>query len=189
MTQIDAVAEQWRAVPGWPYEASNLGRIRRIPRTGPPQLTAQWTRGQKYPMTCLFRPVPGTRTTQRWQVAAHRVIAEAWLGPKPGVGYEVDHIDGNRHNNLLDNLRWVTPSENIRGAVERGHRGENRWNAKLTEADVREILQMKDNGLRPAKIAFLLGIDLTLVSHVYAGRNWKHIRPEVTPEPDLELVS
>lgn len=41
------------------------------------------------------------------------LVAEAWLGEKPD-GYEVDHIDRNKLNNHADNLRYVTPIENLR---------------------------------------------------------------------------
>ena len=45
---------------------------------------------------------------------AHRLVAVAFLGSPPGKDYQVDHIDGDSTNNSLENLRWVTPSENRR---------------------------------------------------------------------------
>lgn len=43
----------------------------------------------------------------------HRLMAEAFLGPAPD-GCEIDHIDRDRTNNAVDNLRWITHVENIR---------------------------------------------------------------------------
>ena len=42
----------------------------------------------------------------------HHLVAETFLGPRP-EGCEVDHIDHNRANNAVSNLRWVTRLENI----------------------------------------------------------------------------
>ena len=44
-----------------------------------------------------------------WRI--HRLVAEAFI-PKPLGATEVDHIDGNKYNNRVENLRWVTHKEN-----------------------------------------------------------------------------
>ena len=45
----------------------------------------------------------------------HRLVAHAFHGPPLGeAAEEVNHIDGNRSNNRLDNLEWATPSQNVR---------------------------------------------------------------------------
>ena len=48
----------------------------------------------------------------------HRLIYETHIG-KIKNGYEIDHIDGNKHNNKIDNLRLVTRSENMLAMWER----------------------------------------------------------------------
>lgn len=44
----------------------------------------------------------------------HILVAEAFLGEKPSEEYEVDHIDENKLNNCITNLRWLTHADNIR---------------------------------------------------------------------------
>lgn len=51
----------------------------------------------------------------------HALVAAAFLGPRP-MGMQVNHKDGNRANSLLDNLEYVTPSENARDALRRAER-------------------------------------------------------------------
>lgn len=50
---------------------------------------------------------------------AHRLVAKVFIpNDNPKEKTEVNHIDGNKLNNCVDNLKWVTPSENQRHVVE-----------------------------------------------------------------------
>lgn len=98
---------EWRAitVPGYKdlYEVSNTGLVRSLDyrMTGQTQLL----KGRVYEgYTAInFKRVGIKQRT----VQVHRLVAEAFIGPCP-EGMECDHIDRDRQNNHVSNLRWVT---------------------------------------------------------------------------------
>lgn len=51
-------------------------------------------------------------------INAHRIVASLFLKPKAGKT-DVNHKDGNRQNNHVDNLEWVSRSENIRHSYDK----------------------------------------------------------------------
>lgn len=56
----------------------------------------------------------------------HRIVCEAFHGPRPFDGAEVDHIDADPANNRPDNLRWVSGKQNYDHSVELGNRAPRR---------------------------------------------------------------
>lgn len=104
----------------------------------------------------------------------HRLVAQAFitnLDNKPCV----NHKDGNKHNNRVENLEWCTYLENKKHACENGlvARGE-RGNSKLKEADIIDIRKYK--GIGPAStIANKHNISRTNVYDIWSGKIWKHV--------------
>lgn len=104
--------EEWRPVVGWPeYAVSNTGRIVSYRRGEPCELRTNVVGG--YPMV-TFRVAPRSHCT-----AVHRVVAAAFLGPRPD-GMEVRHLDGNRLNNDASNLAFGTRAENMQDKLRHG---------------------------------------------------------------------
>jgi hypothetical protein len=90
------------------YEVSSMGRIRSLTQRPVELRAAVGTNG--YMQVCLTDE-DGFRAT----VKVHRAVAEAFIGELP-VGMTVNHIDGNKKNNVLANLEVVTNLENVRHA-------------------------------------------------------------------------
>ena len=57
--------------------------------------------------------------------SAHRLVYETFIGEIPD-GYIIDHIDGDRQNNSLENLRCITQSENAINAQKNGHKAQHK---------------------------------------------------------------
>lgn len=95
--------EAWRPVADFEdkYEVSDRGRVRSN-RTG--HVLAQQTSNSGYPSVYLWAHGKGHGRF------VHRLMAEAFLAITPDL--QVNHIDGNKLNNSIENLEIVTPSEN-----------------------------------------------------------------------------
>lgn len=107
------------------YEASDNGLIRNA-KTG--REVKQFVGKDGYLRTQIAGK---TRTV-------HRLIACAFVPAEPGKDF-VNHKDGNKKNNCIDNLEWVTRSENMKHAYDNGLKssvGVMNGRSKLTEEDV-----------------------------------------------------
>ena len=109
----------------------------------------------------------------------HRLVAEAWIGPPPDPSFDVDHGDGVRHHNHVDNLEWCTRTENLARARRRGgghHRaGEKNHHAKLTEDQVLEIRKRVAAGESNLAVAQAFGVSDALVCKIKKRKIWTHI--------------
>ena len=133
---MDIAGEIWRDIEGYEgmYQVSNFGRVRSLRATHPHvlklrlesdgYLTASlYKKGVKYPVV-------------------HRLVAKAFI-PNPENKCTVNHIDGDKTNNRVENLEWATHKENLEHALVTGLRPpiEGAYNhfAKLNEDEVRYI--------------------------------------------------
>lgn len=106
----------------------------------------------------------------------HRLVADAFLPRVEGKDY-VNHKDGCKTNNSVENLEWCTKSENTRHAFATGlktpARGEKHGMVKLTELQVAEIREAIQRGETGVSIAKRFGISTTNVSSIKRNTIWK----------------
>lgn len=137
--------EIWKDIDGFEgyYQVSNLGRVKsleriRIANNGKSE-TAQFQVKEKilaiskqtqgYSQVNLCKD--GTQKTHR----LNRLVAITFI-PNPENKPEVNHIDGNKDNNCVSNLEWVTSKENTRHKLTHG----------LNKTRSRAVLKVDDNG-------------------------------------------
>lgn len=63
----------------------------------------------KNPRGCRYHRV----VVNRKHKTVHSLVMEYFGPPKPGPEYQIDHINRDSHDNRLENLRWVTPQDNM----------------------------------------------------------------------------
>lgn len=102
--------EFWKDIPGYEgrYQASTLGRIRSIMGKKPRILVLNVYKGSPYYKVQLW-DATGNKKCYR----VHRLIYITFFGPIPD-GMVIDHADGNKTNNVVDNLRVLSPKSNSR---------------------------------------------------------------------------
>jgi DNA-binding NarL/FixJ family response regulator len=128
----------------------------------------QYRQCREYYYVVLARP---TKT-----IFVHRVVAQSFLGVHKGM--IVNHKDGNKLNNKLENLEWVTYRENTLHAKMTGlinNSGERHYKAMLTNNDVLEIRGLLRSGLPQRKIAKKYNVTQTTISCINRNKTWKHI--------------
>lgn len=114
---------------------------------------------------------------KKYHKRIHRLVAESFI-PNPNNKLEVNHIDGDKTNNNVFNLEWVTAEENKRHAKENDLiRKENNHPMNKLNKDVIEniCLLLEKNEYSIPKIASMNNVSSGLVNGIYRGKLWKSI--------------
>lgn len=190
ITPQQSTQEIWKDVvgfEGW-YQVSSHGRIKRImPGRGAVAgkiLSATRTDGNGYPSVFLHKDENGTKV--RKEIKVHHLVAQKFLLPKPTPTHQINHKNGIKLDNRVENLEWMTNGENMIHSWKAGLRsyyGEGNHTSKLTESDVHEIIASKGK-VRQKDLALRYGVHLSQIKSIHRGITWKHItqRPEVLRE-------
>ena len=152
------MAEIWKDIEGYEglYQVSNLGRVKSLDRIVitnnrwgglternlKSRILKQTTDSLgRYLMVILSKD--GVVKTK----LVHRLVAKSFI-QRDAIKFEVNHIDGNKRNNRLDNLEYCTRTENIKHAVETGlieNQCKIRRYVKISkDGETKEFTSMKD---------------------------------------------
>ena len=150
--------EIWKDVVGYEgiYKISNFGRVKSFKQNKVVILKKVLNDG--------YYSIGLRKDGKRFKAKIHRLIAQAFI-PNPDNKPFVNHIDGNKQNNCIENLEWVTGSENVRHAwqigLNKSQKGSKHHNAKLTDEDVkfiRENYNPNDSEFSARKLAKKFGV-------------------------------
>jgi hypothetical protein len=161
------MSEMWLPIPHNPeYLISDMGRISRGGKLLKPCLSS---RGRYFQIHIGLKA----------RFLIHRLVLQTFIGdPKPG--FECNHKDGNKLNNALSNLEWVTRRGNVHHAFSLGLRstptcqlrGEQSPSARLNETQVLEIRSSKSNF---AVLSRKYNVSKSAIERVVRRKTWKHI--------------
>ena len=104
----------------------------------------------------------------------HRLVAEKYI-PNPNQLPQINHIDGNKLNNRVSNLEWVSNGGNRKHAVEKGlqiHGEKCPW-AKLTIDNVKFIREHPE--IHRCTLAKKFGVAPRTISDVVNRKTWKDV--------------
>ena len=106
----------------------------------------------------------------------HSLVAETFL-VKEILKDTVNHIDGNKHNNCVENLEWCTNEYNHEHATKNGlkAKGSGVSTSKLNENSVHAIKYFLKKGLTHQEISIAFNISRVTITLISQGKNWKHV--------------
>lgn len=175
--------EIWKDIPDYEglYQVSNLGRVKSLERyvkhlSGSMKLLKERIlviikNGGYYRVTLSKNNIKKAKTI-------HRLIGESFI-PNPNNLPFINHIDGNKLNNSVENLEWCTSQENCIHAVYTGlmssQSGEKNPSSKLDEKQVREIRNLHKKGTSYKELSILYGISKEHASAIVRKIYWREV--------------
>lgn len=176
--------EIWKDIEGYEgiYQVSDEGNVRSLDRitkykntihkmklSGKPIKGNTNTRGYRYVNLC--------KNSNKKTITVHRLVMKHFI-PNHENKSEINHIDGNKTNNKLSNLEWVTSKENYDHSVSIGLR-KNRYkgnNPKLNENEVKAIREMYDSGNYTQKeIAEKYDVNRNTIGDLLSRKSWSWV--------------
>lgn len=165
----ESIIEQWKPVvlehnQHIKYEVSNSGKVRN-------QLTGERVKTYKSHGYELFYYLDESKSKQTRSKNVHDLVANAFI-PNPNNYTVVNHIDGDKSNNIVSNLEWVESGMNVEHAYLQNLNRKKKYSKEQIHAVCDMLAHRK---ISHVEISYLTGVDRKTISDIYIGRRWKDI--------------
>lgn len=180
LTNAQVCAPEWRTVNEFEgkYEVSSSGGVRSLDRIvsgrcvrGVPRRPRFTNGGYLYVALIVSRDV-------RRNYSVARLVASAFIENPEGLE-QVNHIDGVKTNNCVENLEWCSRSYNMqhafRNGLAKGRIGAQNCKAKLSEEQAIKIKYLASTRTDRA-LAGMFGVSIDVIYNLRTGRTWKHLK-------------
>lgn len=152
--------EQWKPVEDFPgYYVSDRGRVKGIRTMLKPDISAQG-----------YSRVTLSKNKKPVHKLVHRLVAEAFI-ENPNNYPQVNHVDGDKTNNNVENLEWCSASYNVRHSIDTGLR------KGLTSLQQKEIREAYKNGVLAKDLAEQYGVSVHRIGNFTNGIRRKPLIP------------
>jgi hypothetical protein len=125
-----------------------------------------------------YETVTLCRDNTRKTHSVHKLVALAWIPKVSGKEY-INHKNGIKTDNSLENLEWCTQSDNIRHSISTGlanvAKGSAVAGSKLTEEDIPIIRKLLVDGFNDREVGELFGVGRKAISSIRQGKSWRHV--------------
>jgi hypothetical protein len=123
-----------------------------------------------------YRKITLTINGKQIQTYVHILVALTYL-PLQKDKKQVNHKDGNKLNNDVSNLEWVSNSENQIHAHKNGLKpnGNKLWNGKFSKEDIEKIKKLKADGILQYKIAEIMNTTKGTISQILTNKRYRYV--------------
>lgn len=166
--------EVWKDIKEYEgiYQVSNFGNVK--------SLGNSFSRKERFlklsPQSKGYLTVVLQKNATRKMVLVHRLVAEHFVDNNQSKP-QVNHINGDKTCNIVENLEWVSHRENLDHAIKNNLtlKGEENRNSKLKDIDVVKIHSLLQKGTTTKELSESYNVSYSTIDSIKTNRYWKHL--------------